>query len=242
MAGLLLTRPHEAARRFVALLPTALTAGLQVIYAPLISVQPLGDDISLHSGESVIFTSSNAVSAADGIADCSARTAYCLGQRTCQQAAEAGWRARMCGKTADALVADLLQRRLCEPLMHLRGRHARGCIAERLTAAGLTCREQIIYHQPLLALTGEAKSALSASQDIIVPLFSPRTARQFADQCPAGARNHLIAMSEAVADPLKSLKYKDLRICSEPEAQSMAQLVHDVAVQLIRVESDKTAQ
>jgi uroporphyrinogen-III synthase len=242
MADLLMTRPYKAAQRFVAMLPETLTVGLQVIYSPLISVQPVGDDINLDSGEAVIFTSSNGVSATASIPDCNDRVAYCLGQRTSLKAKEAGWQALMCGKTADDLVANLLQHRPSEPLVHMRGQHSRGNIVERLTEAGLTCREKVVYDQTLLPLTVEATSALSISHDVIVPLFSPRTARQFADLCPAGSKIHVIAMSETVAMSIKTLKYKDLQICREPEAQSMLQLVHDVAAQLIRVESDKSAQ
>lgn len=242
MARLLMTRPHDASRRFVAMLPASLTVGLQVIYAPLISVKPVDGDINLGSGEAVIFTSSNGVLAAASTSDRNDRTAYCLGQRTTQNAEDAGWRAQMCGKTADDLVTDLLQRRPSEPLVHLRGQHSRGNIVERLTEAGLMCREQVVYDQPLLPLTAEAKSVLSASHDVIVPIFSPRTARQFADLCPVGPKIHLIAMSDAVADPLKSLKYNDLRICRAPDAQTMALLVQEVAAQLIRVESDWSAQ
>jgi len=237
-----MTRPPDAARRFVELLPKSLTTELKVIYSPLISVKPMDDSVSLDSSDTVIFTSSNGVSATGGVVDCEDIVAFCLGQRTTQIASDAGWKAQMCGKTADDLVEYLLQNRPSETLVHLRGRHSRGNIAERLSEAGLTCREQIVYDQRLLPLTVEAEAALAASKDVIVPLFSPRTARQFADLCPVGSKNHLIAMSDAVENPLKSLKYKDLQVCSEPEAQSMAQLVREVAAHLIRVESEQSAQ
>ena len=242
MACLLMTRPPDAARRFVDLLPKSLTTDLTVIYSPLISVQPMEDHVSLDSSDAIIFTSSNGVSATDTVVDCKNRAAFCLGQRTTQMALGAGWKAQECGKTADDLVEYLMQHRPPETLVHLRGQHSRGNIAARLNEAGLTCREQIVYDQRLLPLTTEANSALAGLQNVIVPLFSPRTARQFADLCPAGTKIHLIAMSEAVEEPLKSLKYKDLQVCSEPDAQSMAQLVHEVAAHLIRVESDQSAQ
>ena len=120
MADLLMTRPHDAAQRFVAMLPETLTVGLQVIYSPLISVQPVGDDINLDSGEAVIFTSSNGVSATASIPDCNDRVAYCLGQRTSLKAKEAGWQALMCGKTADDLVANLLQHPIRAACAHAR--------------------------------------------------------------------------------------------------------------------------
>ncbi len=242
MAVLLMTRPQDAAQRFVSALPDRLTAGLQVIYTPLIAVKTLAQNIDLDGIEAVIFTSANGVTAAAGNFAVAGKPAYCLGQRTTLQAQDAGWKAELCGRTADELIADLVQRRPIGTILHLRGQHTRGNVAERLTTAGLNCRELVIYDQPLLGLTAEAKSVLSTSPDVVAPLFSPRTARQFADLCPDGAEIHLIAMSEAVAEPLKLLKCKGLWVCKEPDATSMAQLVGEVVEQVIRLESRKTAQ
>ena len=242
MAVLLMTRPQDAAQRFVAALPDRLTAGLQVIYAPLISVMSLSKVINLDGGEAVIFTSANGVLVAAETLSGVGMPAYCLGQRTTLMARNAGWKAEFCGKNADEFVADLLQRRPAGKLLHLRGQHSRGNVAERLNAAGLNCREQVIYDQSLLTLTAEALSALSAPSEVVVPLFSPRTARQFADLCPDGAKIHLIAMSEAVAEPLKLLNYKDLEVCKEPNVQAMAKLVSDIVRRLNRVESSPPAQ
>ncbi len=237
-----MTRPQDAARRFVAMLPTALTAGHQVIYSPLISMMPLGQGIDLGGSEAVIFTSANGVSVAAETLATTGMPAYCLGQRTTSKARDAGWKAEFCGKTADELVTELLQRRPAGRLLHLRGEHSRGNVAERLNTAGLICREQVIYSQPLLTLTAEALAVLSASGDIVVPLFSPRTARQFADLCPNDANIHLIAMSEAVAEPLKLLNYKDLNVCKEPDVQAMAKLASAIVLRLNRVESGRSAQ
>ena len=242
MAVLLMTRPHDAAHRFVAMLPEAMISELDVVYSPLISIQSLGQDINLDDNDAVIFTSANGVLAAAESLSGAGRPAFCLGERTTNKAKEAGWNAEFCGKTADDLVAVLVQRRPSGGLLHLRGQYSRGNITDRLMAAGLTCREQVIYDQPLLPLTSEALSALTVSSDVIVPLFSPRTARQFADRCPNSAPIHLIAMSKSISDPLKLLNYKDLQICSEPIGQSMAQLVCQVVHQLNRVESGRSAQ
>lgn len=242
MAILLMTRPQDAAQRFVAMLPVTLTSKLRVVYSPLISIRVLDDEINLKDGEAVIFTSSSGVLAASGIPDHAKSKAYCLGSRTREIAEDAGWNAETIGKNADDMVANLLQHRPSAPLVHLRGQHARGRISKRLTEAGLTCRESVVYDQNLLDLTAEAHSVLAMPHEVIVPLFSPRTARQFADLCPKGAKLHLIAMSDAVEKPLECLKYSSLWVSREPEAQSVAELVQDVAARLIRVEGDKTAQ
>ncbi|TLP65605.1 uroporphyrinogen-III synthase [Parasedimentitalea maritima] len=242
MVGLLMTRPYDAAQRFVSELPAALIGDLEVIYSPLLKVQPLNETIDLEGFSAVVFTSSNGVSvAARSLGRVSLR-AYCLGERTTLAAEKAGWQSQFCGMTADDLVSDLLKRRPSGRMLHLRGQHSRGDVAARLSEAGLDCREQVIYDQLVLPLTNEASTALSLSRDLVVPLFSPRTARQFADLCPQGAPIHLIAMSDAVANHLKLLKYKDLKICMNPEALSMQRSVRQVAEQLVRVESGGLAQ
>ena len=135
MADLLMTRPVDAAQRFIAMLPDALLSELQVIHSPLMAVKPLGQPISLGNNEAVIFTSSNGVSVAAETFTKPGVTAFCLGQRTTMKAREAGWKAEYCGNTADELVADMLQLRPTTELLHLRGLHARGNVMERIGTA-----------------------------------------------------------------------------------------------------------
>ena len=73
-------------------------------------------------------------------------------------------------------------------------------MAARLTESGLTTREQPIYRQQLLPLSDEASHAAEGDQPIIAPLFSPRTARQFADVWAGSAPLWLAAISEATVD------------------------------------------
>ncbi|UWQ53810.1 uroporphyrinogen-III synthase [Leisingera caerulea] len=241
MVPLLMTRPLAAAERFVAGLPEAARAGLQVIYAPLMEIRPAQAPVSLDGVKGVIFTSANGVEAASR--ETAARlTAYCVGERTAQAAAEAGWQASCLGRCAEELVAALLSQRPEVPLLHLRGAHARGDIAGRLTSGGIPCQEQTLYDQVLLPLTQEAKSLLAAQTDVIVPLFSPRTARHFANLCGDAAHLHLLALSPAVAEPLKGLNCKTLRVSKTPDAAALATAVLDAAAQLSQLEGNRRAE
>lgn len=241
MVPLLMTRPLAAAERFVAGLPRAPRAGLQVIYAPLIEIRRIQAPVRLDGAQAVIFSSANGVAAASR--ETTARlAAYCVGQLTTQTAAEAGWQASCLGQGADELVETLLRQRPEAPLLHLRGAHARGGIAARLTDGGIRCHEQIVYEQALLPLTAEAQVALAAQIDVIVPLFSPRTASHFADLCGDSSHLHLIALSPAVSEPLKGLNCKTLRVSKAPDAQAMADAVLDAAAQLSRLEGKGCAE
>jgi len=127
-------------------------------------------------------------------------------------------------------------------LLHLRGRFGRGNVAARLNALGCPMQTQVIYDQPLLPLSEAAQEILRGSAPVIVPLFSPRTARQFADSVVGAAPLHLAAMSQAVADQVNALKYSALSIAPHPNAKAMAQLVGQLADHAGRVERARSAQ
>ena len=242
MAGLLMTRPQAAAERFVSGLPAAVTAQLQVIYAPLLDIQPVPVAVDLDGIRGVIFTSANGVTTGSTQVVRRDLPVFCVGERTADAAKQAGWTVKVCAPDADTLVSRVLKLQPSAPILHLRGQHAQGKVAARLTAGGIRCEEQITYNQRLLQLSPQAISALAAQKEMIVPLFSPRTARQFADLYPTGAVVHLIALSDAVAAPLKALNYKGLQICSEPNAKAMARAVAAVAAQLDLLEGGGAAQ
>jgi uroporphyrinogen-III synthase len=238
--ALLMTRPQEASARFVSQLPKELQAALKLIPAPLMRVSPLGDQISYEGYQGVIFTSANGVAAAGHAPG--PLPAYCVGQRTTEAAKGAGWQAQFCGATAAALVARLSAAPPRSPLLHLHGRHTRGDVANQLTASGLPCKGQVIYAQKLLPLSPGVRQEISAQSDVIVPLFSPRTARHFASLGLDHVNLTLIALSESVAAEVKGLNYKDLRVSKAPDAISMAEMVRDAAVRLAHLEGDNPAQ
>ncbi|WP_278922161.1 uroporphyrinogen-III synthase [Pseudophaeobacter profundi] len=237
--ALLMTRPKAAAARFVAELPASLRAKLQLINAPLMQVQGLEAEVSCADYGGVIFTSANGVAAVTAAGEI---PAYCVGQRTTQAAQAAGWQAQCCGANGAELVAQLIKMRPTSPLLHLHGRHTRGDIAPRLSAAGLPCRGQVVYEQQLLPLGDAARQQIGAQSDIIVPLFSPRTARHFASLGLDTANLSLIAISQAVAAELQGLKCKGLQVSKKPDAASMAEMVRDAAVRLTRLEGGDSAQ
>lgn len=241
MVPLLMTRPLPAAERFVASLPEDTRAGLEVIHAPLIEIRPTGDVPDLSAVKTVIFTSANGVETASRETP-QRLPAVCVGTRTAQVATALGWGAEVSGSNAQELLATLKTRTGDAPFLHLRGTHARGGIAAGLQAAGIACREQVIYDQHLLPLSGAAEQVLAAQRDVIVPLFSPRTARHFANLCKDARHLHVIVLSSAVAEPVEGLNYKTLRVSKAQNAAAMVAAVRDAAAQLSRLEGDKPAE
>ncbi len=235
-----MTRPRAASERFVAQLSARTRSRVQVIYSPILEIKPLPVQVEAVGIQGLIFTSANAVNAAASLGVERGLPAYCVGPATTGTARAAGWDARMAGATAEELVAYLLKHRPISPLLHLRGEHSRGNVAERLTESGLTVQEQVVYQQRVLPLTPEAAAAAIGDAPVIAPLFSPRTARQFADIWSGSAPLWLAAISQATADPLNSLTCARLKIAREPTPKKMRKAVKKLVKHAMRVESGET--
>jgi len=232
-----MTRPRAASERFAAQLPTRIKSRVQVLYSPILEIKSLPVQVESSGVRGLIFTSANAVNAAVSLGLARDLPAFCVGPATTGTAKGLGWKAQMVGATAEELVAYLLKHRPESPLLHLRGEYSRGNVAERLTESGLTVWEQTVYQQRLLPLTAEASAAADGKTPVIVPLFSPRSARQFADIWAGSAPLWLAAISEATAEPLYSLGYARLKIAKEPNPKKMRKAVKKLVKHAMRVES-----
>lgn len=194
---LLLTRPLAQSRRFAQDLSEG-GAEIETIISPVMDIRCSGAAPDLQAYSGVIFTSENGVRCAAAPADRRV-PAYCVGPRTAQAAQDAGFAAHEFGPDAEALVAAILQAGTPGPLLHLRGKHARGAVAKRLESAGLQCAERVLYDQVARDPSLAALTALAGERPLVVPLFSPRSARLFGQVAADGrAPLCLVTMSAAV--------------------------------------------
>ena len=237
-----MTRPQKAAERFVSLLPGEIRAGLSVVYSPLIGIEPTASEINFGDARGLIFTSANAVEVTAALSHHRGLPSFCVGQATTRAAIAAGWTGQYSGENSEALIKTLHQSRPMGPLLHIRGTHSRGNVALRLSASGCPTREQVVYDQPLLSFSDIAEKSLTRPAPIVVPLFSPRTARQFANLVTGSENLHFAALSDAVAEQVKPLKFNQLKVSKAPNARSMAQLVSQMINDAIWVEGGKPAQ
>lgn len=199
----LLTRPAAQSDRFAADLRARLP-GADITISPLLAPEYLRPALPEGPHAAVIFTSETGVAAAKGL-DGLPNLAWCVGERTAAAAQAAGFRTVTGGGDAALLVQAMIQAMRDAPppagrLIHLRGREARGDVAQRLWDAGLPCDEAVVYAQQAQPLSPRAQMLLEDSLPIIVPLFSPRSALVFAKRA-RGARAPLwiAALSPAVA-------------------------------------------
>lgn len=201
----LITRPEPGASE----LARAIGGG---IVSPLMEI--VLRPAALPEGAEPIFTSVNGVRAVGA----GRGRAWCVGERTAEAAEAAGFDAVAGRGDADGLVAYVAAR-AGRPLIHVRGAHARGDVAARLRAAGHDCAEMIAYDQPERPLTAEAIAALSGSEPLVVPLYSPRAAQLLSRH--AGnirARLDILALSAAVAEAAAPLGIAETAARSEGAA------------------------
>jgi len=227
---LLLTRPRDAAARFLQSLDPSVA--FEPVISPLLQITHSG---ARHEGDppgALVLSSENGAVAAGRMGFPAGLPAYCVGDRTSEAARQQGFAPQSAAGDAEALVDLLLSSKVPEPLLHLRGEHARGDIVARLVAAGLRAGERVVYRQSVMALTEEARSALAGNRPVVVPLFSPRTAAILVRQGPFAAPLHVIALSQAVADNAGCLAPLSLRITDRPDAAAMAKGVAEALGQL----------
>jgi uroporphyrinogen-III synthase len=219
-ARLLLTRPEEASRRFLAACEAAHQGPIRAIIAPVLAIRPL--EVRLSGRPSaLILTSANGAARA-GEMDLGALPAWCVGPQTAATARRLGFEAVEAGPDADGLVDAVLRARPVGRLLHIRGEHARGDIAERLREAGLDVGEITAYRQEALAPTAEARAALEGRQPLVVPLFSPRSAALLAAWDPR-APLRVVAISDAVAEAARPLVPESVRVARSPASEAMVE-------------------
>lgn len=223
---ILLTRPLLQSQRFAAQV-RARWPDLAVVISPLMAPEFFVPTPPQRDFAAVILTSETGAEAARRISAAGHSLppcAYCVGKRTAQAATAAGFQVLSVGSDADALLALILRDRPRGPLLFLRGQDTTGSLAERLSCAGTETVSAITYRQTQQPLTAQANGLLMQSAPVIVPLFSPRSARLFILQRSFGAFSAplwLAAFSPAVAQVAAELGPDRLQVAATPDAAAM---------------------
>lgn len=220
---LLLTRPHSDSERFAAACREELGRPIPVVISPVLYIRPLPVDLDPSVGGTLLFTSENGVTSLAGQVDLSGRLALCVGDRTARAAEAAGMVARSAGGDVEALLALAAEGRPDEPLLHVRGVHAKGDLAGRLKALGFNASEVVAYDQQARPLTDEARDLIRNGDPVVLPLFSPRSATLVRDQIGSIKENlTIVAISPVVASVLRQ---RDVLVAKAPEAAAMVEEV-----------------
>lgn len=204
---------------------------MRVVISPLMAPRFLPVRLDAVPCKAIILTSQTGAEAAARMKADLPDLAFCVGDRTAEAARAAGFAVQSAqGDAEDLLRLILGQSR--GPMVHLRGREARGDLARRLSAAGVPTTEIVVYAQEEQPLTEEAMALLTGSAPVVVPLFSPRSAEilgAFCQTIAALAPLTVIAMSPAVAAVARYAAGPP-RIARHPDGESM---LDEVVAQLV---------
>lgn len=231
---LLITRPREEGEATARLLAKR---GHETLLAPLLSIS-LRDDIGFPSGpfDGLIITSSNALrflEARGRLGQFLNLPLAVVGARTAAFARALGFHdLPVIAKTVDELIGAFAATDRGGHFLYVRGREVRRDLAHDLARPHRTIEEFIGYEakaNPFLAKS--VKSSLQSGEIDGVLLYSPRTARIFAEAaCKAGLAEYLstvraYCLSAEVAAALCPLSFAELLTASPPTEEMLLALL-----------------
>lgn len=193
-----------------------------MIQSPLTEIRFRDATIPLEGCDAVVFTSGNAVT---GFARLSPRRdlpALCVGSRTAEIARAAGFGTRTGPGDAAALAGwiagEIHPRRIAYP----RGAEVAFDLEKSLESAGIETVSAIVYEQVARPADAPLRHALAGPEPLLLPLFSPASARRaVAEMAGASAPLLVAAMSARVAEAAGPLAPAALRIARHPDAGAM---------------------
>lgn len=204
---IVITRPQPQADRFADAVRDAYASLVDILVAPVMRIDVLPAQVD--PSHNVILSSANAVAALGQAGQ--GRVAYCVGGRTAAAAKEAGFATRVANGSAGSLIDLVRKGEHKAPLVHVRGEHSRGNIAETLLCAGVDVREQIVYRQAEVALEKNAILRISRAERVLFPIFSPRTAAILSQQLSKIDLNPaVVALSDEIASEVRFAKEIDV--------------------------------
>ncbi len=202
-----------------------------VIISPVVAIERVAQAVPLDGIEALIFTSENAVIAVAGAGH--GLPAWCVGDRTALAASEAGYNAKSAGGSAEDLTNAIIASKARGRLLHLRGQEAHGDVAATLQAAGIACDEVILYRQVAQPLSQRALDILAQPEPVLLPLFSPNSARHLAEAMRGqdiSAALFIAAMSRNVALAWNGVAPARVQTAKHPDATAMLSALKALAI------------
>lgn len=222
----LVTRPRAQGQAFAARLKARFGGAINITQSPLLEIRLLDADLSLQGVGWLLFTSANGVRGFAALSERRDIPALCVGDRTAQMAATLGMTVESAAGTVDDLL-DLARARACasgggsgDAFLYLRGATVARPLVKMMRDAGLKAREAVVYEQVALSLTSEGRALFDGRRKVIVPLFSPRSARLFieASQGLDTTAACIVCISRNVAEQFDSERLDQIRVASAPNS------------------------
>lgn len=217
----LLTRPKVQSRAFLTFCETELGKPIPALISPVLTIVPVDATPELDDFKTLIFTSANGVNQIGPAM--AGRDVVTVGKRTAELAADFGANARMLGENVAGLVSNAGT--IQPPALICRGRHASADLQAALQGRGTACDEVVLYDQVETPLSDAALALLTGDAPVILPVFSPRSARLLSKQ-GITAPVHVVAISPETAKAWTGPG--QVQIAGSPDARSICLAVGDL--------------
>ena len=221
---LLLTRPQKDAQAFAQEVLSHQPAA-QILISPVLTITPIGTLPDLSAYAAVVFTSRHAVACFAHAHIPKKMTCFAVGEATAEAAKKLGFLVISSAGAAQDLILLVQKTGAAGPLIHPHGQHARGQIAAILTKKGIPCAECVIYDQIETPLSVQARALLTQPQALLVPVFSPRSARLLQRYGPLPNGSEIIAISQTVAACFSTQPHIKTTVACHPNRGAMLKAV-----------------
>lgn len=226
---LLLTRPEPQSLEFAAAFRMRFGADWPIVISPLTDIRFLDAGPVPADADSVIFTSQNAVEGFARLSPDFDIVAWCVGERTAATAKQTGFDTRIGPGDATSLARMIIAESAGQRMIYARGRTIAVDMAALLDSCGFEVLPLIVYDQVRRPPTSLALSAIGGSRPILLPLFSPQSARIAAEAFPDATAPILVAaMSPAVAEAAADLSAKRTVVAARPDGEAMQDALADL--------------
>lgn len=240
MTAILLTRPEPDASRLAKRLRSDLP-DVDVEISPMQRIEFTGDLPATTPETRLIFTSRNGLRAwhAKGGPPL---PCYCVGNDTWAMARDLGHAARAAAGRADDLVQLVQAESPDTPMIHVHGAHQAGDVAGALRRAGLQISDAVLYDQRPAALTPKARRLLDGPEPVIVPLYSPRSAKLFRAAQIGKAPLFIGAISPSLENEIQSIPAIMRLIADQPDSSGMLTCINGLLAAARQLEAGRAGQ
>ena len=232
---IIVTRPEPDASAFAKL---AREAGFEPILSPAMTVAFSSAPPQLEGVGALAFTSANGVRAFAAAGGPSMLPVFAVGGITAAEAGRLGFPNATSAvgdvaSLAKVVSAAFAEGRFTGTVLHIGGTDRAGDLVGALAARGMTADLAVLYEAvPAASLSKEAAATLAAAPPAVsIALFSPRSARIFADLVvasglePACAKIEAYCISAATAAALGPLIFARVAVAGEPNQAAMLDLI-----------------
>lgn len=226
----LLTRPQAQGEAFARKLTQRFGARMHPVIAPLMAPEYLSPPAPEGEFAAVVFTSSHGVEGAIRLGLELPRLAYCVGRATAAAATSAGFEARSADGNVHDLLAVIKRDAPNGRILYIRGVDTSGDLRSALITNGFDAESLQVYLQTAIPFQRESLDLLRQERSVIVPLFSPRSARLFHDTMPSDLRADLFiaAISDAVARAATDIPHRTLLVARNPDGPGMLDAIESL--------------